>query len=52
MRSGSGDRSYGRTESIGETWGAATGCDVTNVTNAGLIFYSWIVFDGVEKELI
>ena len=49
MRSGSGGRSYGRTESIGETWGAATGCDVTN---AGLIFYTWIVFDGVEKELI
>ena len=49
MRSSSGGRSYGRTESIGETWGAATGCDVTN---AGFIFYTWIVFDGVEKELI
>ena len=29
--------------------GAVTGCDVTN---AGLIFYTWIVFDGVERELI
>ena len=47
MRSGSGGRSYGRTESIGETWGADTGCDVTN---AELIFYSWIVFDGVRKS--
>ena len=26
------------------------GCDVTNATNAGPIFYSWIVFDGVRKS--